>query len=227
MEYKTRESIKYIEFCTGERGENPTIVLFHGYGANAKDLAPLKDLIKSDKKFNWIFPEGIFDISLDSKCWFPVDTKAFYDLHTQKDYESLSLVNPPHLEESIFKIDNFLKSLGINNDKLILGGFSQGSNLALNLVFYREDKPKALILFSSGLMNKKKLSELSSSCKGLPFIQSHGENDDILSYEMGEKLYAFLQKSGLQGEFISFKGGHEIPPKILEKTKQFLKMVFP
>ncbi len=223
MEYKSLESIRYIEFDNNKSEEQTAIVFFHGYGANAKDLVSLKDYMQLDQKIHWIFPEGIFDVSLDGKSWFSLDLESFDQMCRENEYEKLALIKPLHLEESISKVNHFLKKLKKDHSKLILGGFSQGSALALNLAFYKKEKPKALVLFSSSLMNKEKLSELSSTCKGLPFIQSHGEQDNILSYEMAKRLYAFLKKLELKGEFISFQGGHEIPLEVLEKTNQFLK----
>jgi len=225
MEYKTLESVKYIELNSKKQANQTTIVLFHGYGANAKDIMSIKNFISSDKKYRWIFPEGLFDTPLGGRSWFAIDEKIVHQISVDKNYERLAFVHLPSLEQSIFKVNAFLKSLKTNQHQLILGGFSQGSLLAFNLAFYKKIKPKALMLFSSLLIHKDKLSEMATSCKGIPFVQSHGKQDEILSYENGHKLYQFLIKCGLKGEFMSFEGGHHIPVNILKKTGLFLSQL--
>jgi predicted esterase len=44
-----------------------------------------------------------------------------------------------------------------------------------------------------------------------------------LGYEYAEKLHGLLDRSGLYGEFVSFSGGHEIPPKAIDKIASYLK----
>jgi predicted esterase len=44
-----------------------------------------------------------------------------------------------------------------------------------------------------------------------------------LGYEFAEKLFEVLSDAGLDGEFISFSGGHEIPPKVITQIASFLR----
>lgn len=226
MIYKTHNSIEYIECINNKNAKHTTIVLFHGYGANAQNLVPLQSAIKTHKKYNWIFPEGIFDVSLENathaKSWFPSDMNAFHRMQLNKEYDKLACAQPLQFEKSLSKINEFLKHFENKNNHLILGGFSQGGIIASNLAFYRTNRTKALILFSSILINKTQLEDRASNCKNMAFIQSHGTQDTILNYEMAQKLYNFLKKQGLKGDFISFKGEHTIPLKVLEKTAKFL-----
>jgi phospholipase/carboxylesterase len=61
--------------------------------------------------------------------------------------------------------------------------------------------------------------------KGLRVFQSHGTQDEILSYAGGERLRDALRKSGLAVDWHSFRGGHEIPQSALMALNAFLKTV--
>ena len=57
-----------------------------------------------------------------------------------------------------------------------------------------------------------------------PFFQSHGKNDPILSYQGAKSLFELLKLCGHEGEFVSFDGAHEIPEKVLMKSKDFINI---
>ena len=65
-------------YCLDEYHDDnaPWVILFHGYGADAADLEPLKDYIPTQKKLNWLFPQGIADVPIvpgwTGKAWWPL-----------------------------------------------------------------------------------------------------------------------------------------------------------
>jgi phospholipase/carboxylesterase len=57
---------------------------------------------------------------------------------------------------------------------------------------------------------------------GLPILVSHGEADDDLSFEAGEKLRDWLVESGADVTWVPFQGGHQIPLGVWRRLRQFL-----
>jgi phospholipase/carboxylesterase len=53
-------------------------------------------------------------------------------------------------------------------------------------------------------------------------LQSHGDQDGILSYAAAGRLRDALIAAGLDVEWHSFRGGHEIPPDVLRAVGRFL-----
>lgn len=122
--------------------------------------------------------------------------------------------------------------------RLIIGGFSQGSLLATNIMlmksYYR--KPEMLILMSSTLIAKAAWHERRKECNetGEPMfdtyvLQTHGIKDIVLHYDAGKKLFGTLYANNAgTTEFYSFEGGHDMSVSAREHVAiQIRNLVFP
>lgn len=202
------------------------VVIFHGYGANSNDLASLQQALDPQNKFNWHFPNGFLKLDMmggfDSRAWFPIDIQAYEQARAQGRYRDMANHRPPGLDEARDRLLKFVKVILEDSDQLILGGFSQGSMLTMELSHYLKDVLKAVIILSGAILDEvtwfPKIEELG----GLPFIQSHGVQDPVLSFQEAERLSEKLISSHWKGQFHSFQGGHEIPLQVLMQVKQFM-----
>ncbi|RME17215.1 MAG: esterase [Bdellovibrio sp.] len=224
MSFFANPSLHFISF--GPQSSSHGIVLFHGYGANCHDLVPLHQLSHCSKA-QWFFPDGplevLIGLGLKGKAWFPVDTQAFEQAVAKGQHHLLSQIRPQGFDEALQLAENFVNHLPVK--KLILGGFSQGAMLATELSFRMSKKPEALIILSGALVDEPHLSSLldQPENKKIPFFQSHGQQDPLLSFQEARRLYELLTTKGLKGHFVSFSGGHEIPTQVLEELNTFLK----
>ena len=116
-----------------------------------------------------------------------------------------------------------MEKLEIGSDPLILGGFSQGSMCALHYFSKNFSKYnfQKLALLSSHLVARSLLFT-NEELPRVPVFQSHGTNDQVLPYTAAGELLNFLEKNQFQVQFESFMGGHEIPPIVLQKLREFL-----
>jgi len=209
----------------GENGA-ATIVLFHGFGANAHDLYPLHDYLPTEERFQWIFPQGLLEVPLipgySGRAWFPIDMQALQEAISKRDFRDLSSREPEGLDNARMAAFGMIEALGIPWENLILGGFSQGAMLACDVALRAPRTPKGLVLFSGALLNESVWSNLAKARIHLRFFQSHGEEDPILDFNQAKKLEALFRNSGMLGEFIGFRGGHEIPPQVLQGVSRYL-----
>ena len=211
-------------------------LIFHGYGAGAEDLVFLQSLYPPGR---WFFPNAFLN-SKGVPSWFRGDTEAYIQ----------SLQSNQPIENPFFQTNGdvlqLIEELELQPERLIMGGFSQGALLSA-LLFLRHFTPKALILLSGGMAPEKDVSlkdgppaerkdqrgkvangplKANSPLKkdsSFPCLfQSHGLFDDILPFISGKNLFNTLTARGCRGEFHSFPGGHEVPPEILEKLKNWL-----
>jgi phospholipase/carboxylesterase len=203
----------------------PTIVLFHGYGADMNDLAPLAGAIQAPKNSNWYFPNGHLSIPLgghyEGRAWFPIplaelEAGATIDLSKQV---------PPGLKKARENARAFIEKLGVSPNRLVLGGFSQGAMLATDLMLHMSEKPAGLALLSGALVNEAEWTELARERAGFPFFQAHGAYDQVLSFAQAQKLEQLFKRSGWQGHLQRFEGQHEIPPEVLIQLGAYLRKV--
>ncbi len=203
--------------------EAPTIVIFHGYGADMNDLASLAGVIQAPKNSNWYFPNGHISIPMgdhhEGRAWFPI---PLAELQAGATLDLSELV-PPGMKRARENARAFLDKLNLDSKKLILGGFSQGAMMATDLVLHMDTPPAGLALLSGTLVNSKEWEELAKKKPGFKFFQAHGALDQVLSFANAQKLEQVLKRSGWQGQLQKFHGGHEIPSEVLIQLGSFIR----
>lgn len=220
---KTFDYLKMDKSPTG----TANLILLHGYGANAGDLYSLHPLIENHNLDSIYFLEGPVDVAgvPNGKAWFPLDQQALQMAMMTGQPKDYSQMLPDGLPQAIEKLLSFIEELNIG-ENLILGGFSQGAMVALQLALKLKVPAKGLILFSTTPVNQKESMEMAKQYSDMPFLQSHGKADPVLGYELAENLYNELKSSaGWRGDFFSFEGQHEIPMKIIQESNQFLQKI--
>jgi phospholipase/carboxylesterase len=212
-----------LEYLKVENNSDTLIILLHGYGASQHDLFGLHEYLG---EFDFIFPNGPLEIPMgwiSGFAWFPIDMEELNRSMLTGEKRRFEDKNPEMLNSSIEKVLKLAEDLGAKYKNVFIGGFSQGSMITSHVVALRPDLFNGFILFSSALINKLQLeNNLRNNQIKIPFIQSHGRGDGVLNYFDAKEMYEFMQKMGLQGEFVSFHGAHEIPMEVIQKTRQFL-----
>jgi phospholipase/carboxylesterase len=205
-----------------------TVVLLHGFGAPGDDLVALSQYIDAPVRF--VFPAAPIELGGlygDSRAWWPLDlAKLELELRTGAIRDRRNEV-PEGLEAVREQMLRFLEQLeeryAIENDRLVLGGFSQGAMLALDVALHREVAPAGLVLMSGTLLAESEWQPLMTKLAGVPVFQSHGTHDTLLPFEISELLRDHLKAAGAKLEWCEFRGGHEIPPAVLDGVGTLLR----
>ncbi len=201
------------------------VVLMHGFGAPGDDLVGLVSVLPMSKGTRYVFPEAPIDMG-QGRAWWLIDwaERARYE-RSGELVKYMALV-PPGLAEASAQVsamlDHIEKEWKLGPEKIVLGGFSQGSMLALDVAAHRAKKPAALILMSSSLVATSCWLDKASSLKGLPVLLSHGKQDVVLPFFVAEQLRDVLGKAGAAVQWIPFTGGHAIPDAVITGLRQFL-----
>jgi phospholipase/carboxylesterase len=116
----------------------------------------------------------------------------------------------------------FLTALDVPADKLIVGGFSQGSMLALEWLLQQPANIRGLVLMSCAPANEESWRQRAPAHAGQRFIQTHAKQDHILSIQGARQLHKMLQECGLKGGLHEGNGAHSIPAEALPGLKSFL-----
>jgi phospholipase/carboxylesterase len=106
---------------------------------------------------------------------------------------------------------------------LLLGGFSQGAILSVDLALRTPSRPDGLVLLSSGRVTASEWKPLLPSLRGIPVFQSHGRDDRELSFVAAQALSDDLVAAGARVTWVPFAGGHEIPLQVLRQLKKFIR----
>ncbi|HEX4515479.1 MAG TPA: alpha/beta fold hydrolase [Polyangiaceae bacterium] len=209
-------------------GTGPLVVLLHGFGAPGDDLVPLHRVMRLPRATRFAFPAAPLETNMmpgyDSRAWWHIDMMRLQDAIARGDMRDLSTEVPEGLDEARAKMDAFLTQIRkeLAPSKLVLGGFSQGSMLSVDVALRTSQSVDALVILSGTLLAQDEWVPKMSALRGKPIFQSHGTHDPILPYALAERLKTALVTAGADVTFVPFRGQHEIPPPVLESLVTFL-----
>ncbi len=205
-----------------------TCVLLHGFGAPGDDLVGLAGEI--DAPVRLVFPAAPLELAGlygDARAWWLLDLARLEDdLRRGVPYDRRDEV-PDGLaaarDHVIRLIDQLAARFAIADDQLVLGGFSQGAMLSLDVALHRPRPPAGLILMSGTLIAEAVWRPRMASLAGVPVMMSHGRHDALLPYSIAEVLRDRLTEAGAAVDWQPFAGSHEIPRGAIDATNQLLR----
>lgn len=205
----------------------PWVILFHGYGADAGDLSSLGDLIPTRTPMNYLFPEGPLEVPIGpgwtGRAWWNIDMAAIQrDMAAGIERDTSDQV-PAGLPKARELALGLIDRLGVPWNRLVLGGFSQGAMLAVDLALHAPEAPLGLAILSGSLVNKADWMAHAPNRKGLEFFQCHGKSDMVLPFKNAQRLETLLTQAGLKGRLQPFAGAHEIPPDCIHQLGLYLQ----
>jgi len=211
------------------------VVLCHGYGAPGTDLVPLGQMLLRQPKLSgavqFLFPEAplsLEDLGMpEGRAWWPLDMRRLQMAAALGTFRDLRKDCPAELpvarEKLLGLIRQWSERTGVPLTRFVLGGFSQGSMLATDVTLQLDENPAGLVILSGTLLNEDVWVERAPHHKTLRVLQSHGTHDPILPFAAAGSLRDMLNHAGIDVEFLSFAGGHEIPHAVLDRFGTFVR----
>ncbi len=209
-------------------GEGPVVVLLYGFGAPGEDLVSLSRVLAAPKGTRFVFPAAPLVLpfpGMDARAWWMIDMERMQNAMARGEVRDLTAQVPEGLTEARSQIDLFLTAIEatMKPSWLVIGGFSQGAMLSMDVALRTSRKLAGVILMSGTLLAEKEWLPLMSARKGLRVVQSHGTLDPILPFAIAERLRDEMKTAGLDVAFTSFRGGHEIPGQVIDGIGKFLE----
>lgn len=204
-----------------------TAVLLHGFGAPGDDLVALAHEV--DAPVRWVFPEAPLELGGlygDSRAWWLLDLARLEQELRQGIPRDRRAEIPEGLVGARTQVMRLLEQLearhGVTPDRLVLGGFSQGAMLALDVALHRPAPPAALVLMSGTIIAESEWAPRWATLAGVPVLLSHGRSDLLLPFAIAELLRDRLVEAGAVVDWQPFLGGHEIPMVVLAAATKLL-----
>ena len=209
-----------------ESAKPTTVVLLHGFGAPGDDLVSLAEVIDAPVRF--VFPEAPLELGGlygDSRAWWLLDLARLEDELRRGIPRDRRDEVPDGLPAARAQVTRLLEQVEsrLPTGGLVLGGFSQGAMVSLDVALHRETPPGGLILMSGTLLASSEWEPRMPKLAGVPVLQSHGRADGLLPFGIAEVLRDKLVAAGARVEWHEFVGGHEIPLAVLAAATRFLR----
>jgi predicted esterase len=185
-----RDGLVYVPPGYGPDRPAPLVVMLHGAGGDARNVAPMLTAMADEHGFILLAPDSrgpTWDVILDD---YGPDV-AFLDRALERLFATFR-IDPAHVA---------------------VAGFSDGASYALSLGVMNGGLFTHVIAFSPGFMAPKRQN-------GAPAIfVSHGVDDTVLPIERcSRRLVPRLEAAGYAVRYREFPAGHVIPNAIVEEA---------
>ena len=185
------------------------IVVMHGWGADADDLADLA------YPMSLRFPGAAFFVpNAPDPCSVNPAGRQWFDLADTADgpVGAGSIIETAVLAAAA--------ELGIGMDAVALTGFSQGGMMSLHCGLRMSSRPRAVVSFSGALLRADEMPTPETS----PAVMLiHGTEDQVVPFQMMQAAAELLAKHGIDATCVARPGlGHGIDPDALTKAIDFL-----
>jgi phospholipase/carboxylesterase len=190
------------------------LVLFHGRGADERDLYPLLDVLDPERRLLGVTPRGVLRLPPGGAHWYVVREIGYPDPET---FSATYATASGWLEE-------LQAETGLSPERTALGGFSQGAVMtyALGLGAGRP-RPAALVALS-GFMPTVPGFELDLTPPLPPVAIGHGVLDPVIGVEWGRQARGRLDDAGAEvlyreSPFL----GHSIDPELVRELPSWIR----
>lgn len=190
------------------KGNNDTtLLLLHGTGGNEHDMLPLTGLI--DREANVLSVRGNV-----SEHGMP----RFFRRISEGVFDEDDLVNRTH------ELNDFITTAasenGLDREKIVAVGYSNGANIAASLMYHDKDALHAAILFHPMVpLRNIELPDLS----GKKVFIGAGVNDPISPKEETEELAEALRNAGATVEIYWHQAGHSLTQDEVQQAGAWYK----
>jgi phospholipase/carboxylesterase len=227
-----------IQSDTLNEGHSGLVILNHGFGASGDDLVDIGAMLMDESeviaaKFRFVFPEAPIDLGPmgmpGGRAWWPINMAELAEINQTRDYSVLTRISPPGMPEATSLLGAAMQDMRstyrVEEDSIVLGGFSQGAMISTHLTLSTGFRPALLALFSGTLLWQDEWTRLAIAHRHCSVLQSHGFEDPILPYGAATELSKMLTDAGFELDFIPFHGGHTIPMNVLQKLSERLELI--
>ena len=211
-------------------GDGPVVVLMHGFGVPGNDLVLLPRNMRVPAGTRFVFPEGPILLGGEygaGRAWWRIDMERVQRAMERGEPRDQSRDEPPGMAASSALVNAMLDDVErtMAPSHLVLGGFSQGAMLTCDVALRSLRKLDALIVMSGTPLAAEAWDPGMERRRGLPVLMSHGDADPLLAMVQAERLRDRLTGAGLAVRWVPFRGGHGVPPEVLDAVGTFLEEV--
>ena len=194
-----------------EEDELPLIVVLHGRGADANDLADLAPYL--DHGFRFVFPNAPKPFEMMPGYTFGF---TWFD-GWPADRDSLVASRTLLLQFLREMTQRYPTPRG----KVALAGFSQGGLMSIDVGFRTEVELAGIAVMSGALYEQ----DIPPFRPDLPVVIAHGTDDDVIPVLAARRARRMLEDAGVDVDYHEYPMGHQVSEESMRTVGGFLKKV--
>jgi phospholipase/carboxylesterase len=216
-----------LETIQIETASNPSaaVIWMHGLGADANDFVPIVPELdlRGCPPIRFVFPNApTMPVTINGgyvmRAWFDV---LGADMVKREDERGLR--TSQHAIDAL--IANEIKR-GIQADRIVLAGFSQGSAMTLQTGLRLPEKLAGMMCLSGYLpLSAALVAERHMANVDTPIFMAHGLGDPVIPIDRAQKSRDFLKALGYQIEWHEYMMQHSVCPDEIGDIAKWLRRV--
>ena len=190
------------------------LVLFHGRGTSEHDLYPLLDALDPERRLLGVTPRGPLSLPPGGAHWYRL--------------AGIPTPDPATFHASYEALSELLDGLPVPAERLVVGGFSQGTVMSWALGLGRGRPRPAAIVALSGFLPRVEGFELDlSGLDGYPVAIAHGSLDPVIPVEFGREAAEALSAAGAAVLWRETPVPHTVDPRVIPELREFVRDAIP
>lgn len=189
------------------------LILLHGRGADEHDLFPLLDILDPGRRLLGVCPGGPLALPPGGRHW--------YEVHRVGYPHAASFL--PTFATLAGWVDAFLADAGLDLDRTVIGGFSQGAVMSYALALGPGRRMPAGLLAFSGFIPEVEGFDIDlSRTGGWPVAIGHGTYDPVITVDFGRAAKRDLEAAGAEVTYRESPMAHSIDPAFLRELPSWV-----
>lgn len=216
--------LEAIEVLTGSQPV-AAVVWLHGFGSDGHEFEPVVShlLWPGAPAARFVFPHApLIPISANggavTRSWCDV-----FEMHSVEGHDEAGV------EQSIAAAGRLVQRLiadGIDSRRIVLGGFSQGAAIALQLALRFPEPLAGAFAVSSYFLSPEQMPGMRSEAnRRLPVFLANGRRDPLVPFTLGEAARDKLIAMGHDVAWHEYRMAHGLRPAQLDHLSAWLQTI--
>ncbi len=190
------------------------LVLLHGRGADEHDLFPLLDALDPERRLAGYTPRAPLSLPPGGAHWYRLG--------------GIPTPDPDTFAPTFALATAWLDALPFPADRIVLGGFSQGTAMTYALGLGADRPRPAALVCLSGFMPRVDGFELSlDGLAGYPVAIGHGSLDPVITVDWGREARRTLEDAGADVLYRESPLPHTIDPAFVPELAALVRRALP
>lgn len=219
-----------VEIETGGKPPIGSVIWLHGLGADGHDFEPVVAELRlpDELPLRFVFPHApVRPVTINGG----MTMRAWYDIFSLDRDGPADEVGIRASAELLDALIDRERERGIQADRIVVAGFSQGGAIALHGALRYPERLAGLMALSTYLPLQQffKTEVLDSQVAGgidMPIFMAHGSFDPVLPMDGGRASANLLIKSGRKVEWHDYPMAHGVCPDEISDIRAWLLSVY-
>lgn len=201
------------------------VIWMHGLGADGYDFADVVPSLKlpHDHRIRFIFPHApSIPVTINGGYVMP----AWYDIQA---IDIGALQDSKGIHRSAGQIEEMVKQLiaqGVQSQRIMLIGFSQGGAMALHTALRFGESLAGVAALSAYLpLHDQLKNEIDKANSQVPIFMAHGLEDNVVPYTLGLQSCEHLKSLGLKVDWHTYSMAHTVCLPELEALGHWIRQI--